>query len=396
MRDTLTASLGTPARGHARPGRRHVMDFAEVPKAAWHALTARSLGANAFYNPDWACAAARHARNHAGGRVLLAWDRADPERLLGLLPVASAWDSLKLPLPLLVAWHGYAPLATPLLDRERGVEAAAGLMDAARAFGARGLLLSPTDIESAATQAFVNAASVHGGRTRILHRHARAMLDCRQDADAVLRTALGPKKLKELRRQRNRLEDGGAVTFEMISDPQRIPAALEAFLQLEASGWKAKRGTALAQHDGDLRFIREAVPSLAAQGLCDIAMLSCAGRPVAAGIVLRQGRRAFFFKIGSDPDAARISPGVQLTVDLTRNLCADPDIDDVDSTADANHPMIDRLWPGRLAMGDVLVPLGADGPVLRICEHALRKRRRMRAAARTVANRIRTLRERLS
>ena len=52
--------------------------------------------------------------------------------------------------------------------------------------------------------------------------------------DAVLREALSAKKLKELRRQRNRLEDTGAVTFDVASSPDRIGAALEAFLALEA------------------------------------------------------------------------------------------------------------------------------------------------------------------
>ena len=48
--------------------------------------------------------------------------------------------------------------------------------------------------------------------------------------------------------------------------------------------------------------------------------------PVAAGIVLRHQDRAFFFKLGVDERFAKLSPGVQLTLDLTRHLCADPAI----------------------------------------------------------------------
>jgi CelD/BcsL family acetyltransferase involved in cellulose biosynthesis len=62
----------------------------------------------------------------------------------------------------------------------------------------------------------------------------RAGLDASQDADAVLRDALSAKKLKELRRQRHRLEDNGIVAFEVASSPERIGPALEAFLALEA------------------------------------------------------------------------------------------------------------------------------------------------------------------
>ena len=48
--------------------------------------------------------------------------------------------------------------------------------------------------------------------------------------------------------------------------------------------------------------------------------------PVAAAIVLRHQDRAFYFKLGVDERFAKFSPGVQLTLDLTRHLCADPAI----------------------------------------------------------------------
>ncbi|MFX7136331.1 GNAT family N-acetyltransferase, partial [Acinetobacter baumannii] len=78
---------------------------------------------------------------------------------------------------------------------------------------------------------------------------------------------------------------------------------------------------------------------------------------VAAGIVLRHGDRAFFFKLGVHEFYARFSPGVQLTIELTRHLCADPDIRCADSTAAPDHPMINPIWRSRLAIGDVLMPL---------------------------------------
>ena len=92
---------------------------------------------------------------------------------------------------------------------------------------------------------------------------------------------------------------------------------------LEATGWKGQRGTALVQHDGDHRFIHEAATALAAQGAFEIATLSHGGKPVACGLVLRHQRRAYFFKIAIDETEARTSPGVQLTLDLTRQYCDD-------------------------------------------------------------------------
>ena len=82
-------------------------------------------------------------------------------------------------------------------------------------------------------------------------------------------------------------------------------------------------------------------------------------------MVLRHQDRAFFFKLGVDERFAKFSPGVQLTLDLTRHLCADPAIAMADSTAAPDHPMINPIWRGRLAIGDVLIPLRRHDPSCR-------------------------------
>ena len=88
-------------------------------------------------------------------------------------------------------------------------------------------------------------------------------------------------------------------------------------------------------------------------------MLRAGDAAIAAGIVLRHQGRAVFFKLGVDERFAKYSPGVQLTLDLTRHLCADPAIASADSTAGPDHPMINPIWRGRFAIGDVLIPLYA-------------------------------------
>jgi hypothetical protein len=80
---------------------------------------------------------------------------------------------------------------------------------------------------------------------------------------------------------------------------------------------------------------------------------------------------------------------VQLTLDLTRHLCADPAIALVDSTADADHPMINPIWRGRLAIGDVLIPLRQKDPVVSLIGAALTLRRLARESARRLVRLIR-------
>jgi hypothetical protein len=154
-------------------------------------------------------------------------------------------------------------------------------------------------------------------------------------------------------------------------------------LSLEASGWKAMHGTALIQDDGDARFIRRAAPALAENRQCEVVTLTAGDAPIASAIVLRHQERAFYFKLGIDERFAKFSPGVQLTLDLTRHLCDDPAIATVDSTASADHPMINPIWRGRIAIGDVLIPLRRNDPMVWLIHAAMI----MRGAAHRIARR---------
>ena len=129
--------------------------------------------------------------------------------------------------------------------------------------------------------------------------------------------------------------------------------------------------------------LRDATDAMLAKtGACEIVSLHAGATPVAAAIVVRHQNRAFYFKIGIDETFAKFSPGVQLTLDLTRHLCADPFIATADSTADAGHSMIEPIWRGRLRIGDVLLPLYRRDPTAAIAYAALAARIRLRDAAR--------------
>jgi hypothetical protein len=238
-------------------------------------------------------------------------------------------------------------------------------------------------------QAFTAVLRRDGVAPRVLQSHVRAALDARRDADELLHEALGHKKLKELRRQRNRLADHGCVDVDIARAPGDVTAAIETFLKLEASGWKGKRGTALVQDEGDAAFIRRATSALAANGQCEIVTLTAGASPVAAAIVLRHQDRAFYFKLGVDERFSKFSPGVQLTLELTRHLCADPAIATADSTANPDHPMINPIWRKRLAIGDVLIPLRRGDPVAALVQTALTLRRLAREPARRIVRLIR-------
>jgi CelD/BcsL family acetyltransferase involved in cellulose biosynthesis len=361
----------------------------------WRMLADRAVEPNGYYLPDWALAIDAFARGRTGVSALDAWNGTESgaARLIGLVPVVSLWRAYKIPLPALVGADPYGSLCTPLLDREMAGEAAITLMRRARNAGAHALILRNMSLDGAVMKTFADVLAPRCLQPRLLQFHARACLDATRDADELLHDALGSKKLKELRRQRHRLAERGEVSFDVARTPHDVARALEVFLELEASGWKAQRGTALTQDVGDAAFIRRAAAGLADNGQCEIVVLRAGTTPVAAAIVLRHQDRAFYFKLGVDERFARLSPGVQLTVDLTRHLCADPAIATADSTAAPDHPMINPIWRGRLAIGDVLIPLRRNDPVVALIGAAMRLRKHVREPARRAVHFIRNLQE---
>jgi hypothetical protein len=363
---------GLIARASAKDAMRSPAPLTAVSTAAWRALSARAIEPNGYYLPDWELAVDASAPGRTGASALCAWsDTQGASSLIGLLPVISLWRAFKIPLPALVSAHPYGTLCTPPIDRDRLFEAAAGLIEEARRGGAYALILREVSLEGPVMKVIGDILLRDGLRSHVLQSHQRACLDARRDAEGLLREALGAKKLKELRRLRHRLAEHGAIGFDVARSREDVAAALETFLALEASGWKGRRGTALKQNDGDAIFIRRATAALAETGQCEIITLRAGRTPVAAGIVLRHGDRAFFFKIGVDERFAKISPGVQLTLELTRHLCDDPAIASADSTASPDHPMINPIWRGRLTIGDVLIPLRQRDPLAPLIHAAL-------------------------
>ncbi|MDN4981781.1 MULTISPECIES: GNAT family N-acetyltransferase [unclassified Bradyrhizobium] len=352
-----------------------------IEPGRWRALARRAIEPNGYYLPAWELAVSATARDRIGASALSVCSTSST-RLIGLMPVVSLWKAWKIPLPALVSAHPYGTLCSPLIDRDASVEAATRLLQRAREAGAHALVLRDVALDGAAMASLGQALGQAGLKPRVLGSYVRASLDAAQDGDGLLHEALGAKKLKELRRQRHRLAEHGAISFDVARKADEIEPALETFLQLEASGWKGKRGTALVQDAGDATFIRRAVPALAETAQCEIVSLRAGATPVAAGIVLRHQDRAFFFKLGIDERFAKHSPGVQLTLDLTRHLCADPTIASADSTASADHPMINPIWRGRFAIGDVLIPLRRHDPMVAMIHAALIARGHARETAR--------------
>jgi CelD/BcsL family acetyltransferase involved in cellulose biosynthesis len=331
----------------------------------WRALAERALAPNVFYEPAFALAAAPVFGNDIG--CGLVWGRAAPARLLGLFPARIERRRYGI-LPALVGWtHPFAPLGTPLIDRDAGAAVVSAWLDlVATSPDLPKLMLMPyLPVDGPVGQAFDAALAQRHGNCVSFNRHRRALLAPPQSRAHYLDDALGGKKRKELRRQRRRLADGGALVSRTAVAPADVAAALDEFLKLEAAGWKGRAGTAARADASVHAFMRNAVLGLAQEGKARIARLSAGGRPIAAIVTLTSGANAWCWKIAYDESFARFSPGVLLTLALTEELLEDAAVAHADSCATADHPMIDHVWRERLALCDRLIAVRPQAPFAR-------------------------------
>lgn len=132
-------------------------------------------------------------------------------------------------------------------------------------------------------------------------------------------------------------------------------AAFEEFLVLEAAGWKGRGATALASRSVSAAFAREIVSARAEAGAARIDSIRLGVRPIAILVSFVAGATAFTWKIAYDETYARFSPGAQLMMEAVRSLFSDRTVVRIDSCATADHPMVDHLWPGRMAIGTLVI-----------------------------------------
>jgi len=119
-----------------------------------------------------------------------------------------------------------------------------------------------------------------------------------------------------LRNRERRLQEAGAVTFEVATERADQARALEAFYELEASGWKGESGTAIASRTHVKAFYDRLVERASSQ--IWIPVLSVAGRPVAAQLYRVQGGTMFMQKTAYHPEFSPFAPGQVLTARVIR------------------------------------------------------------------------------
>ncbi|MGH6855349.1 MAG: GNAT family N-acetyltransferase [Aestuariivirga sp.] len=197
------------------------------------------------------------------------------------------------------------------------------------------------------------------------------------------------KRRKEYHRLRARLGEQGRLESLSLKPGEDVGPWVQNLLNLEASGWKGKRGTSLKSDTALAVGFAEAARGLHQAGKLRFWSLMYDGRAIATMFAIVEGRGAWLGKIAYDEAFAKFSPGVLLILDATQDLFKEGGFDLVDSCAIPNHPMIGNIWRGRVAMADVLIAsadVGQTRFAFTVAAESLR--RKARGLARTLFHAI--------
>lgn len=360
-------------------------DLARHEAAAWDALVAQAAHPNPHYGRQVVEAHRRHGLASADLSVVVVRHAG---RLAALLPFVRSLGPTR---PLV---SPYITQTSPLVadDAPAGTLAAlaAGM---ARASGARSWRWPLLPVEEAPGRGLLAALGTEGWTLGYVARFARPVLLRGPEGAAAPVDNRIRERRKDLRRRYRRLAEQGTVTLEVATQGQALGAALEAFLALEARGWKGARGTALASRPDTVGFARSLFASEAAAGPVRprVDLICLDGRPLAASLALIAGGTATLLKTAYDETARAFAPGVLLEAEIVRAFHETRFAERLDS---ASRPgsVLETLYADRTIVADlVAVPPGRALPTAACTTHVAlaRFQRGTAAALKRLAGRLR-------
>lgn len=132
---------------------------------------------------------------------------------------------------------------------------------------------------------------------------------------------LKKKTAQSIRRRERRLQEQGQVqTVFRKPSPTEVDALLDTALEIEASGWKARRGIALATDPRQESFFRFYCRKLADSGRLHLTFLNLDDKPIAMSIGELYGGTYWAHKTGYDETYRKFAPGILKQYYLLREL----------------------------------------------------------------------------
>ena len=221
---------------------------------SWEELAARVSAPNPFSEPSMAAPAARGLAD--GDRAALLRVVSNGRTVLAV-PVVRERRFRRFPLGTLATWrHAHCCAGEPVVDPGDAHEAWGAVLDYVVDERIPWLVLQLVYPDSAPIAALEEVLAARGLRSHAFDAYERAVV--RKQGQAIAPDeGLSARHRSDLRRKRRGLAKALGLEpdpTDVLADADRVDDAVDAFLALEASGWKGREGTAMACRTADADF----------------------------------------------------------------------------------------------------------------------------------------------
>ena len=339
---------------------------------AWEELAAAALEPNVFYE-HWMLLPALEAFGAGKDlRVVLVLihdphNPDAPEKLGGLFPLELIRGFRKLKVSTLSLWqHVHCYVCTPLVRADAASECMVGLFQWFRSGGASASLMELGCISGDGPfhKMLVDLTNEIGLLTWVTDVFTRGLWNDGYGRKTNPELAVSGDLRRRLRRKEKRLSEHGRVEHLVLRPEDDVGRWIDEFLQIEASGWKGQRGSALASSQGGRHYFTEVATSAFRRGRLLMLGINFNGRPIARRCAFVAGEGSFAFKTAYDEEFAEFSPGAMLEMDSIEQLQALPGVRWMDSCAAADNFLVNRLSNDRKTIQSLAVGSGALGDLV--------------------------------
>jgi CelD/BcsL family acetyltransferase involved in cellulose biosynthesis len=345
------------------PLRATVFDRKEIREIvpSWDSLAKHAVEDNVYYTAGHVLPALDHIDRSLDVRFLTLWDRST---LAGLLPFVRRPSVPGLRAGA-VAWQSsYTFSGTPLIAQDYLHRAALTMVEAMARCHHGEWMIGKIKTHGPVASALASVLAEKHAPVRFLNSFQRASLEPKMGFEDHMTSVLSKSQRKNLAKRKRNLEKNVTLDYKSATHGQELKDAVSAFLRLEASGWKGKRGTALSVQCNTQKFAEEILSDTDGRSV-RADMLLANGEPIAMVMTAFSGETGFTLKSAFDENYKSYSAGLLLEVELLKHFLDKPWAKRLDSSTYGAH-VIDDFWPGRDDISDMVMSLAPTASELRI------------------------------
>jgi hypothetical protein len=290
-----------------------------------------------------------------------------PAKLGGLFPFELVRGFRKLKVSALSLWqHVHCYVCTPLVRADTASECMVALFQWFRSGGASPSLMELGCISGDGPfhKMLVDLTNEIGLLSWVTDIFTRGLWHGGYDKKTNPESTVSGDLRRRLRRKEKRLSERGRVEHLVLRPEDDVGRWIDEFLQLEASGWKGRRGSALASSESGRRYFTEIATSAFRRGRLLMLGINFSGRPIARRCAFVAGDGSFAFKTAYDEAFGDFSPGAMLEMDSIQQLQALPGVRWMDSCAAADNFLVNRLSNDRKTIQSLAIGSGALGELV--------------------------------